>query len=124
MTHRNTLKGVRVFTAQPNESKPHKTYGHKVAELQFRNEKGETESTYVDPTNENNALWLDVLEEFAKNRPCEIALEYKDGVRWFNKERRIINADLKGVRPVITGVYDDKTGESKSLKVTFNSLFE
>ena len=124
MKHTNTLTNVRVFTAQPNEKKPHKTYGHKVAELIFENSKGGRESTYVDPTNENNALWLDVLEEFAKNRPCEIALEYKDGVRWFNKERRIINADLKGVRPVITGVYDDKTGESKSLKVPQNFLFE
>lgn len=110
------MKGVRVFTAQPNESKPHKTYGHKVAELKFSNERGETESTYVDPTNENNALWLDVLEEFARNRPCEIRLEYPNGVRWFNKQRGIINADLKGVRPVITGVYDN-TGESKSPKV-------
>jgi hypothetical protein len=117
MKHTNTLKGVRVFTAQPNESKPHKTYGHKVAELQFTNERGESESTYVDPTNENNSLWLDVLEQFATYRPCEIALEYPEGVRYFNKARGIINADLKGVKPVVTGVYDNRTGESKSHRV-------
>jgi hypothetical protein len=57
-----------------------------------------------------------VLEEFARNRPCEITLEYPDGVRYFNKARGIINADLKGVRPVITGVYDN-TGRSKTPKI-------
>ena len=106
MKHTNTLKGVRVFTAQPNESKPHKTYGHKVAELKFSNERGETESTYVDPTNENNALWLDVLEKYAMNRPCRITLEFPEGVRWFNKDKGIINADLRGVAPLITSMSD------------------
>ena len=50
MKHTNTLTNVRGFTAQPNEKKPHKTYGHKVAELIFENSKGGRESTYVDPT--------------------------------------------------------------------------
>ena len=111
MKHTNTLTNVRVFTAQPNEKKPHKTYGHKVAELIFENSKGGRESTYVDPTNENNALWLDILETYANNRPCRITLEYEDGVRWFNKDKGIINADLRGVAPKVTsmaGVSDPK----------------
>jgi hypothetical protein len=129
MTHTNILKSVRVLVAQPDPKKKHKTHGHQIAELVFdaKGPAGEhkREYTYVDPTNDNNLLWEAVIEKFVAHRPCLVALEYPNGIRYKNSKTGLIDADVKGVAPRVLDIYDAKTLKSVMPKANpFNNLFD
>lgn len=129
MTHTNILKSVRVLVAQPDPKKKHKTHGHQIAELVFGAEgpdgQHKREYTYVDPTNDNSTLWEAVIEKFVAHRPCLIKLEYPNGIRYKNSKTGLIDADIKGVEPVIVDIYDSKTLNSVMPKTNpFNNLFD
>ncbi len=111
--HINLLTGIRTTIAQYNDKKPNKAYGHRIAELTFTGENGEREYTYVDPTNENCKHWNHIIEAYKKNKPCVIGIEYPNGVRWFNKKKGNLNADVNKTDPVITNILDPETGQNK-----------
>ncbi len=126
--HVNLLTGIRDLVAQQNESKPNKPYGHKIAELTFSgmDSKGKLkhEYTYVDPYNENVPLWSEVIETFVHNRPCNIMIEYPNGVKFKNSKTGLINADIEDTKPKILDIIDPKTGLSKQKKKQPKDLFD
>ncbi len=111
--HINLLTGIRTTIAQYNDKKPNKAYGHRIAELTFSGEDGEREYTYVDPTNENSKYWTTIIDKFKLHKPCCIGLEYPNGVKWFNKKKGNLNADVNKTEPVITNILDPDTGVNK-----------
>jgi hypothetical protein len=111
--HIAVLTSVRTTIAQPNERKPDKPHGHRIAEVVFTNENGDREYTYVDPTAENSALWEALLAAYHRHKPCHIGVEFPAGVRMKNRKTGLINADINGVAPVITNIFDPDTGLSK-----------
>jgi|TARA_Y100000296_G_scaffold80766_1_gene106795 hypothetical protein len=122
--HITILLSIRSRVAQKNESKPDKPYGHKIAELTFetsgiiKTTQGPEkelikEITYVDPYNENVTLWTELVEAYAKHRPCNIILKFPKGVRYINKARGLINADINNTPPQIIDIIDPVTQVSK-----------
>ena len=121
MENITVLQSIRTRIAQQNPNNPRKAFGHRIAELRFKTAKDDKvvdEYTYVDPTNNNQDKWLDVIEKFAQHRPCNIVLEFPNGYKYKNAKTGLIDADVEDSTINILDITDPDTDKSKLNKRT------
>jgi len=115
------LESIKTRIAQQNPNNPRKAFGHRIAELRFRTVKDDKvldEYTYVDPTNQNQDKWTDIIEKFAQHRPCKIVLEFPNGYKYKNTKTGLIDADVQNSQINILDITDPDTDQSKLHKRT------
>ena len=115
MENVTVLESIKTRIAQQNPNNPRKAFGHRIAELRFRTVKQDKvvdEYTYVDPTNQNQDKWTDIIEKFATHRPCKIVLEFPNGYKLLNRSG-LIDADVQNSPINILDITDPETDISK-----------
>tara|TARA_A100001201_G_C4053307_1_gene190300 strand:+ start:112 stop:519 length:408 start_codon:yes stop_codon:yes gene_type:complete len=121
LTNITLLESIKTRIAQQNPNNPRKAFGHRIAELRFKTKKDDKdfeEYTYVDPTNDNQKQWQEVIEQFVKHRPCHILLEFPNGYKYKNAKTGLIDADVEGSPIKILDIFDPETDKSKLNKRT------